>query len=65
MISILDCRKKINEIIQNHYHYKHPRYEDRLRVLVGGSFVLTYRVFEEKKLILFLDIEHHDKAYKR
>lgn len=59
------CRKKIFEIIQNPYHYKHLKYEDRLRVHVGGSFVLTYRIFEEKKLVLFLDIEHHDTAYKR
>ncbi len=57
------CRKKINEIIQNPYHYKHLRYEDRFRVHVGGSFVLTYRVFEEKKLVLFLDLEHHDDVY--
>lgn len=57
------CRKKISEIIQNPYHYKHLRHENRLRVHIGGSFVLTYLVFEEKKLVLFLDIEHHDKAY--
>lgn len=57
------CRKKILEIINNPYHYKHLKYEDRFRVHVGGSFVLTYRVFEEKKLVLFLDVEHHDKAY--
>lgn len=61
---LLACRKKISEIIQNPYHYKHLRHEDRLRVHIRGSFVLTYRVFEEEKLILFLDIEHHDKAYR-
>jgi len=64
-VLLLACRKKIGEIIQNPFHYKHLKYEDRLRVHIGGSFVLTYRVFEEKKLVLFLDIEHHDKAYKR
>jgi len=62
---LIACRKKIYEIIQNPYHYKHLKYEDRLRVHVGGSFVLTYRIFEDDKLVLFLDIEHHDKAYKR
>lgn len=63
-ILLLACRKKILEIIQNPYHYKHLQYEDRFRVHVGGSFVLTYRVFEDKKLVLFLDIEHHDNAYR-
>ena len=60
---LVACRKKISEIIQNPHHYKHLRYEDHFRVHVGGSFVLTYKVFEEKKLVLFLDIIHHDKAY--
>ena len=64
-VLLIACRKKIYEIIQNPYHYKHLKYEDRLRVHVGGSFVLTYRIFEEKKLVLFLDLEHHDTAYKR
>jgi mRNA-degrading endonuclease RelE of RelBE toxin-antitoxin system len=62
-ILFTSCRKKISEIIENPYHYKHLKYDDRFRVHVGGSFVLTYRVFEENKLILFIDIEHHDKAY--
>ncbi len=62
-VLLIACRKKILEILNNPYHYKHLRYEDRFRVHVGGSFVLTYRVFEDKKLVLFLDIEHHDKAY--
>lgn len=56
-------RKKISEIIENPLHYKHLKYEDRFRVHVGGSFVLTYRVFEAEKMVLFLDIEHHDKVY--
>ncbi len=41
-VLLIACRKKINEIIQNPYHYKHLKYEDRLRVHVGGSFVLTH-----------------------
>lgn len=62
-VLLIACRKKILEIIQNPYHYKHLKYENRFRVHIGGSFVMTYRVFEDKKLVLFLDIEHHDKAY--
>lgn len=63
-VLLLACRKKILEIVQNPFHYKHLKYEDRFRVHVGGSYVLTYRVFEDKKLVLFLDIEHHDNAYR-
>ncbi len=62
-VLFMACRKKIMEIIQNPYHYKHLKYEDRFRVHAGGSFVMTYRVFEDKRLVVFLDIEHHDKAY--
>lgn len=62
-VLLLICRKKILEIIQNPYRYKHLKYEDRFRVHVGGSFVMTYRVLEDKKTVLFLDIEHHDNAY--
>lgn len=57
------CRKKIIEIIQNPNHYKHLKYENRFRVHVGHSFILTYKINENKHLIEFLDIEHHDYAY--
>lgn len=52
---LVACRKKICEIVQNPHHYKHLRYGDRFRVHVGGSFVLTYRIFGDEKLVLFLD----------
>lgn len=61
---LLECRKKIYAIIQDPHHYKHLKYEDRYRVHVGGSFVLTYRVFENEKIIVFLDLAHHDDAYR-
>ncbi len=57
------CRKKINGIIENPHRYKHLKYEDRFRVHVGGSFVMTFRIFEKDRTVLFLDIEHHDRAY--
>ena len=62
-VLFMTCRKKIMEIVQNPYHYKHLMHVNEFRVHVGGSFVLTYRVFEDRKLVVFLDIEHHDKAY--
>jgi mRNA-degrading endonuclease RelE of RelBE toxin-antitoxin system len=51
-----DCRRKISEVIENPHRYKHLKYEDRFRVHVGGSFVLTYRIIEDRKTILFLDL---------
>ncbi|MEA2004419.1 MAG: type II toxin-antitoxin system RelE/ParE family toxin [archaeon] len=62
-VLLRSCRKKIMEIIQNPYHYKHLRYENRFRVHVGNSFILTYRIHEGRNLIEFIDIEHHDIAY--
>ena len=58
------CRKKIIEIVENPQSYKHLRHDVRYRVHVGGSFVLTYRINEKEKLVFFIDVEHHDKAYK-
>ncbi|MFH1127076.1 MAG: type II toxin-antitoxin system RelE/ParE family toxin [archaeon] len=57
------CRKKIIEIIENPHHYKHLKYENRFRVHVGGSYVMTYRIHENRQVVEFLDIEHHDYAY--
>ena len=62
-VLFMACRKKMQEIIQNPYHYKHLKYVDKFRVHVGNSFVIVYRIFEHRKLVVFLDIEHHDKAY--
>lgn len=60
----LACRKKIIEIIENPTTYKHLHHDVRYRVHVGGSFVLSYRINEKEKLVFFIDVEHHDKAYK-
>lgn len=62
-VLFIACRKKMSEVVQDPQHYKHLKYEDKFRVHVGGSFVMTFRVFEEKNTVLFLDFEHHDKAY--
>ncbi len=60
---LYSCRKKIIEIIQNPHHYKHLKYENRYRVHIGHSFILTYTIHENRQLVEFLDIEHHDIAY--
>jgi len=39
--------------------------KDRKRVHVDKSFVLTFRFIKEKKFVLFLDFDHHDRIYKK
>lgn len=62
--------KKIKEVIScdenTIEHYKNLRRDlkDYKRVHIEKSFVLIFRVFKEKKHILFERFEHHDKIYK-
>jgi mRNA-degrading endonuclease RelE of RelBE toxin-antitoxin system len=35
------------------------------RVHIGKSFVLTYEIIEGKKIVKFLDYNHHDKVYEK
>lgn len=58
--------KKVNEILKNPYHYKPLRapMQNKRRVHIAGSFVLIFKVDEDKKLVQLLEFEHHDKAYK-
>jgi len=48
-------------------HYKNLRYglSEYKRAHVAKSFVLLFRVFKEKKFILFDKFGHHDDIYKR
>lgn len=57
--------KKMDEIVQDPHHYK------TLGNILAGvqrlhldPFILTFRVDEERKALVFLEFEHHDKAYK-
>ena len=57
--------KKIKRILDNPYHFKPLRgdmYGAR-RVHIDKSFVLTYEVDEEKKVVRLLDFDHHDHVY--
>ena len=58
--------KKVNEILENPYHYKPLRapMQNRRRVHIAGSFVLIFKIDEERKVVQLLEFEHHDKAYK-
>ncbi|MFH1276060.1 MAG: type II toxin-antitoxin system mRNA interferase toxin, RelE/StbE family [Candidatus Woesearchaeota archaeon] len=57
--------KKIQQILDNPYHFKPLRGDmhGARRVHIDKSFVLTYEVDEEKKLIRLLDFNHHDNIY--
>lgn len=58
--------KKVNEILQNPYHYKPLKapMQNQRRVHISSSFVLIFIIEEERKTVKLLEFEHHDNAYK-
>jgi mRNA-degrading endonuclease RelE of RelBE toxin-antitoxin system len=60
-------KKKMNEILQNPYHYKPLGYNlaGVRRVHIMKSFVLQYEINESAKEVRFLAFDHHDDAYRR
>ena len=60
--------KKIEEVINSYNikHYKNLRHDlkDYRRVQVG-SFVLVFKYNKKENLIYFVDLDHHDKIYKK
>lgn len=59
--------KKINEILENPYHYKPLKHDlaGERRVHIMKSFVLIFEIDEAKKTVNFLAFSHHDDAYRR
>ena len=59
--------KKMNEIVQNPYHYKPLKYDlaGERRVHLMKSFVLKFEINENTKTVTFIFLGHHDEAYKR
>lgn len=57
--------KKIAEVVENPEHYKPLRYDmkNRRRVHLDKSFVLVFAF--SNNLVEFLELEHHDKIYRR
>ena len=59
--------KKIEEIAnaENPQHYKNLCYDlkEFKRVHIDSHFVLIFKVDENKKVIRFEDLQHHDTAY--
>lgn len=59
--------KKIDEVVTMPHHYKPLSYDMKSirRVHISGSFVLVFKILEEGKIVKFLDLNHHDKIYKK
>ena len=62
-LEIID--KKIQQILQNPYHFKPLRRDmhGSRRVHIDKSFVLVYEIDEKNNIIRILDYDHHDKIY--
>ena len=60
--------KKIEEVTNssNKEHYKNLGHDMKefKRVHIRGSFVLIFKVDEDKELVSFEDLQHHDKIYR-
>ena len=58
--------KKVKEILRNPHHYKPLKapLQNKRRVHISGSFVLIFKIDEERKIVQLLEFEHHDKSYK-
>ena len=61
--------KKIKEIINskdvNHYKNLRKPLQHLKRVHIDSSFVLTFEFKEKENILKFIDLEHHDKIYKK
>jgi len=57
--------KKIKQICEKPSHFKPLRapMQHLRRVHVDKSFVLTYSIDEQNKVVIIEDYDHHDKIY--
>ena len=57
--------RKINQILINPRRYKHLRHSlaGKQRVHILGKFVLSFKIDETNKTVIFLKFGHHDQAY--
>ena len=57
--------KKVQQIVDNPHHFKPLRGDmhGARRVHIDKSFILTYEIDEENKVVRLLDYDHHDKIY--
>ena len=57
--------KKVEQILEIPYHFKPLRGDMKgaRRAHIDTSFVLTYEIDEENRLVRLLDYDHHDNIY--
>ena len=59
--------RKILEICDNRYRFKPLRADmsGQRRTHIGKSFVLTFEILEDKKIVRLLDYDHHDRIFSK
>ena len=62
---LLIIDKKVQQIVENPHHFKPLRGDmhGARRVHIDNSFVLTYEIDEQNKIVRLLDFAHHDDVY--
>ncbi len=57
--------KKIRQVLENPHHFKPLKtpMQHLRRVHIDKSFVLTYSVDEQNKIVIIEDYDHHDNIY--
>lgn len=57
--------RKIQHILEDPFQFKPLRgnMKGMRAVHIGKSFVLTYEILENEKIVRLLDYAHHDKVY--
>jgi YafQ family addiction module toxin component len=58
---------KVEEILFDPTRFKHLKgpMKGELRVHIHKSFVLTFEIDEDKKIVRLIDYDHHDNIYKK
>jgi len=60
--------KKIQEIINctdiNHYKNLRRPLNHLKRVHIDSHFVLTFKYIKSENLVIFYDLDHHDRVYR-
>ncbi|MDD3159773.1 MAG: type II toxin-antitoxin system mRNA interferase toxin, RelE/StbE family [Candidatus ainarchaeum sp.] len=66
IVALEIIRKKVKQIKENPYQFKplSNNLKNTWRVHIKKSFVLTYKISEEKKIVELVDYDHHDNIYK-
>ncbi len=59
--------RKMRSILENPHRFKPLRGDMHgiRRVHIGGPFVLTYDIDEERQTVCLIDYDHHDNIYEK